>query len=113
MRAISGLWHRGGRPDLVQDSARMQRSLAIYGGDRSGLWNNGEIALGVDLSFLTPEDRLDHQPLCGRDGRYVLLADIRLGIPGTVYSMTASFICCPQNSCPCCPQNSCPEFPGG
>jgi asparagine synthase (glutamine-hydrolysing) len=78
MTAIFGLWHRSGRPDLVQDSARMQRSLAIYGDDRRNHWHDDEIALGVDLSFLTPEDRLDRQPLCGGGGRFELVADIRL-----------------------------------
>jgi asparagine synthase (glutamine-hydrolysing) len=78
MTAIFGLWHRDGRPDLVQDSARMQRSLAIYGDDRRNHWNDDEIALGVDLSLLTPEDRLDSQPLCGGGGLFELVADIRL-----------------------------------
>ncbi|GAA0586674.1 asparagine synthetase B family protein [Rhizomicrobium electricum] len=78
MTAIFGLWHRNGRPDITADAARMSRSLAIYGPDRSGSWSSDDLVLGTDLFILTPEDRLDRQPVASRDGRLVLVADMRL-----------------------------------
>ena len=77
MTAICGLRHFHGKPDTARDCTRMQRALAIYGNDRQGAWDGGEIALGIGLSHLTPEDRLDRQPLSG-SGRYRLVADLRL-----------------------------------
>lgn len=56
----------------------MQRALAIYGRDRIALWNGDEVALGVCLARLLPEDRYDRQPLAGAGGRFRLLADVRL-----------------------------------
>jgi asparagine synthase (glutamine-hydrolysing) len=76
MTAIFGLWHRNGRPHATADAARMGRSLAIYGPDRSNSWSGGDLVLGADLSFLLPEDRFDRQPLAHNG--VVLAGDIRL-----------------------------------
>lgn len=77
MSAICCIWHRDGRP-AAEDCSRMQRSLAIYGQDRGGLWHQDNIALGCQLAFLLPEDRFDRQPLVGGGGRFRLVADLRL-----------------------------------
>ncbi|TCT07536.1 asparagine synthetase B family protein [Aquabacter spiritensis] len=56
----------------------MQRALAPYGSDRSGIWAEEEIAFGIGLSRLLPEDAFDRQPLAGAGGRFRLVADVRL-----------------------------------
>ena len=78
MSAICGLWNRDGRPGAGGDCARMRRALAIYGSDRSAQWDGEEIALGVQLARLLPEDRFDRQPLAAAGGRFQILADVRL-----------------------------------
>lgn len=78
MTGISGLWYPDGRPGAAEDCARMQAALAVYGPDRSGLWDDGDVALGCRLKRLLPEDRLDRQPATSADGRFVLVADVRL-----------------------------------
>lgn len=78
MTAICGIWHPDGRPGAADACARMQRALAIYGSDRIGAWDGGEIALGIGLARLLPEDAYDRQPLTGGGGRFRLLADVRL-----------------------------------
>ena len=43
-----------------------------------GQWSEPTVALGRQLMKLLPEDDFDHQPIVGGDGRYVLIADLRL-----------------------------------
>lgn len=78
MSAIAGVWYRDGRPGAGADCERVQRALSDYGPDRAGLWDGGEIALGSRLLRLLPEDRFDRQPLIGRGGGLVLVADVRI-----------------------------------
>lgn len=78
MTAIYGLWRLDGSGDGAAACAQMGRALAIYGPDRSGDWTDGAIALGCRLARLLPEDRHDRQPLVSADGRFVLVADLRL-----------------------------------
>lgn len=78
MTGICGLWRFDGRPDAGEACARMARALRIYGPDRSGLRDDGPIALACRLARLLPEDRHDRQPLASADGRFVLVADVRL-----------------------------------
>lgn len=77
MTAISGLWYHDGRP-ADDDHQRMQRALALYGPDRGGQWHEDGIALGVRLMRRLPEDRFDIQPVAGGQGRFRLVADLRL-----------------------------------
>lgn len=77
MTGICGLWYRDGRP-AAEGCARMRRALQIYGPHCAGQWDGGEIALGIQLFRMLPEDRFDRQPLVGGGGRFVLLADVRL-----------------------------------
>jgi asparagine synthase (glutamine-hydrolysing) len=78
MTGICGSWHRDGAPLAGEECARMQSALAIYGRDRSDRWDGGNIALGIQLARLVPEDRFDRQPFVSEDGRFVLVADIRI-----------------------------------
>lgn len=78
MTAICGLWNRDGMPGAAENVARMRRALAVYGAFRSGGWDDGPVALGIQLAQLLPEDRFDRQPLSGGGGRYHLVGDVRL-----------------------------------
>ncbi|MBA4788136.1 MAG: hypothetical protein H2042_00405 [Rhizobiales bacterium] len=78
MTAISGLVQWGGRPDAAAACAAMQRALSPYGADRVAAWDGGDVALGIGLARLLPEDRHDRQPLSGGGGRWQVVADLRL-----------------------------------
>lgn len=78
MSAIAGVWYPDGRPGAAADCQRVSRALALYGPDREGQWNGGEIALAHRLMAFLPEDRFDRQPLTGRGGRLHLVADCRI-----------------------------------
>ena len=56
----------------------MLSAQSIYGPHDSAQWHAGSVALGRCLFRLLPEDVHDHQPLVGGEGRFVLVADIRL-----------------------------------
>lgn len=78
MTAICGSWSLDGRPGASDECAGMQRALALYGSDRSARWDGGDIAFGIQLARLVPEDRFDRQPLVGGGGRFTLVADARI-----------------------------------
>lgn len=78
MTGICGFWRFDDRPGADDACARMRRALAIYGSDRNGQWDDGAIAMGSQLACLLPEDQYDRQPLISADGRFVLVADVRL-----------------------------------
>jgi asparagine synthase (glutamine-hydrolysing) len=50
----------------------------LYGPHHGGQWSAGSIALGRRLMRVLPEDIFDRQPFVGGEGRYVLVADVRL-----------------------------------
>lgn len=78
MTGICGLWRIDGRPVAGEACGRMRAALAPYGPDRASTWDGGAIALACQLARLLPEDRHDRQPLASADGRFVLVADVRL-----------------------------------
>jgi asparagine synthase (glutamine-hydrolysing) len=78
MTALAGLWHFDGRPDAAEGCARMLVSQEVYGPHHGAQWSDTSIALGRRLMRVLPEDAFDRQPLIGGDGRYVLVADVRL-----------------------------------
>jgi asparagine synthase (glutamine-hydrolysing) len=78
MTALAGVWHLDGRPDAARECARMLAAQSRYGPDSTGQWSDGGVALGRALMRILPEDTYDNQPLVGGDGRYVLVADVRL-----------------------------------
>lgn len=57
---------------------RMVAAQAVYGPDGQAVQANEPVALGRCLSRLLPEDRHDHGPVTGADGRYMLVADARI-----------------------------------
>lgn len=56
----------------------MLSAQEIYGPHEGDTWSGGDVALGRRLMRVLPEDRYDRQPLLGANGRYVLVADLRL-----------------------------------
>ena len=78
MTALAGLWRFDGRPDAIDSCRRMLAAQAAYGPDGSREWNGGSVALGRRLARLLPEDLHDRQPVAGGDGRFRMIADLRL-----------------------------------
>ncbi len=78
MSAIAGLWRFDDKPDPAADCARMLRAQTLYGPHDGRQWAEGPVALGRRLFRTLPEDAHDRQPLLSRDGRLVLVADVRL-----------------------------------
>src|SRR4051812_12500409 len=78
MTALAGVWRLDGRPNTTDDCARMLLAQAIYGRHDETRWAGGDVAFGRRLMQILPEDRFDKQPLIGAEGRFVLVADVRL-----------------------------------
>jgi asparagine synthase (glutamine-hydrolysing) len=56
----------------------MLLSLQLYGPHHGAQWSDNDVALGRRLMKVLPEDAFDQQPLIGTEGRYILVADVRL-----------------------------------
>ncbi len=56
----------------------MLAAQQLYGPDDGRQWSDGTLAMGRRLFRTLPEDADDRQPLESRDGRLVLVADVRL-----------------------------------
>src|SRR6478736_3066106 len=78
MTAVAGVWRFDGRPDAAEACARMLASLQLYGPHHGAQWSDNDVALGRRLMKVLPEDAFDQQPLIGTEGRYILVADVRL-----------------------------------
>ena len=78
MTALAGLWRFDGRPDAAEGCARMLAAQEVYGPHHGAQWSDSAVALGRRLMRVLPEDAFDRQPLIGGEGRYVLVADVRL-----------------------------------
>jgi asparagine synthase (glutamine-hydrolysing) len=77
MTALAGFWSLDGRFDPPARCGSMIEAQARYGTRRSA-GSLADLAVAVRLHPLLPEDRLDAQPLIGGDGRFALVADLRL-----------------------------------
>jgi asparagine synthase (glutamine-hydrolysing) len=78
MTALAGLWRFDGQPNAANSCIRMLVAQKMYGLHAGAHWSNGDVALGRRLMRALPEDAFDRQPLIGVEGRYVLVADVRL-----------------------------------
>src|SRR6266849_815878 len=78
MTALAGLWRFDGRPDARDGCERMLSAQKLYGPHDGAQWSDGDLALGRRLMRVLPEDTFDRQPLIGGNGRYRLVADVRL-----------------------------------
>jgi asparagine synthase (glutamine-hydrolysing) len=56
----------------------MLAAQQIYGPHSAAQWSAGDVTIGRRLLRTLPEDAFDQQPSIGGDGRYVLVADVRL-----------------------------------
>lgn len=56
----------------------MLAALSIFGDGDPRVWSNGPLALGRDIARSQAEDRFDDGPVVGGEGRFVLVADVRL-----------------------------------
>ncbi len=78
MTAISGIWCPALNKDVRALCAQSLAAQKIYGPDKTGQDDWGSISMGRNLKSILPEDRYDNQPLTGGEGRFLLVADIRL-----------------------------------
>lgn len=78
MSAVAGFWSFDGNPAVTARCARMLAAQEIYGPQDGRQWADGSIAMGRRLFRTLPEDLYDRQPLHDRDGRFTLVADVRL-----------------------------------
>ncbi|HYG46488.1 MAG TPA: asparagine synthase-related protein [Allosphingosinicella sp.] len=77
MTALAGFWSLDGRFDPTARCRPMIEAQARYGTSESAGGIAG-LALAARLHPFLPEDRHDAQPLIGGDGRFALVADLRL-----------------------------------
>lgn len=78
MSALSGLWRFGAAPEPLPSCRRMLVAQAAYGPHGGHAAAAGDVALGRDLFRTLPQDVDDIQPLSGRGGRLLMVADLRL-----------------------------------
>jgi asparagine synthase (glutamine-hydrolysing) len=78
MSALAALWHFDGRPDAMLGCERILTAQQLYGPHAAGRWSSGSIAIARRLMRVLPEDYFDRQPLVGKGGRIVVVADLRL-----------------------------------
>ncbi|MBI1330378.1 MAG: asparagine synthetase B [Alphaproteobacteria bacterium] len=78
MSAIAGIWHFGEGLDVSGLCARMLASQQIYGPHGQRIAAYGNVAMGIRLFASLPEDLPLRQPLQDREGRFAVVADIRL-----------------------------------
>lgn len=78
MTAIAGVWSSDGRLDAGDACGRMLAAQQMYGPHGSSVWDGGNVAIGRRLFRTLPEDAHDRQPQAGGDGRWRLVADVRL-----------------------------------
>lgn len=78
MSALAGIWQFDHKPGASEKCSRQLAAQAIYGPHDKAKWDGGDVALGRCLFRILPEDVHDRQPLIGADGRFSLIADLRL-----------------------------------
>ena len=78
MTAIAGVWSQVGRIHAGNACTRVLAAQQMYGPHGSASWNGHDVAMGRSLFRTLPEDAYDRQPQTGGDGRWRLVADVRL-----------------------------------
>lgn len=78
MSAIAGVWSLGGgvRGDAL--CGHLVDAQSAYGPHLRDSATHGDYSAGRCLYRLLPEDRFDRQPATSDDGRFVLVADVRI-----------------------------------
>lgn len=77
MSAITGIYHRDGRPASADVLARMVDAVAAWPSDRQSTWYDGPVGMGHRLLFNTPESLHERQPVSDGAGR-TLTSAVRL-----------------------------------
>jgi len=77
MTALAGVWRLDGVA-AAEPCRLINIAQALYGPDGEGLWDGGDVALGLRRFDCLDEDRFDAPPLTSACGRYHLVADVRL-----------------------------------
>jgi asparagine synthase (glutamine-hydrolysing) len=78
LSAIAGAWSFGDEVRAAALCDHLLDSQSAYGPHRRDALAEGPYAAGRCLYRLLPEDDFDRQPLAGADGRFVLVADLRI-----------------------------------
>lgn len=77
MTALAAYWGFAGG-DSASEVARLMRAQAGHGPDGSAQASLGTAALGRGLRWTLPEDANDHGPVTLREGKGLVVADVRL-----------------------------------
>ena len=78
MSAIAGVWSLDGEARAEIFSDHLLKAQSAYGPDGCDRLVRGGYAAGRCLYRLLAEDAFDRQPLTSEDGRFVLVADLRI-----------------------------------
>lgn len=78
MSALAAIFRPGGPDRARSDCAAMLAAQTIFGRSATGQRRSGDVAMGRCLHALLAEDRFDRQPIAGGDGRFLLVADLRI-----------------------------------
>lgn len=78
MSALAGVWDFRGRDDGGERCRAMLAAQSAFGPHASNQVTTNSVAIGRNLTRTLPEDVFDTQPLCSTDGRFFLVADVRL-----------------------------------
>lgn len=78
MSAIAGVWSFEGEARAASACGHLLDAQSTYGPHARDLVDLGDYSAGRCLYRLLPEDDFDRQPLTSDDGRFVLVADLRI-----------------------------------
>ncbi len=78
MSAIAGFWSFGGEARSAALCGHLLDAQSLYGPHRRDALTKGDYTAGRCLYRLLPEDDFDRQPLLSDDGRFLLVADLRI-----------------------------------
>jgi asparagine synthase (glutamine-hydrolysing) len=78
MSAIAGVWSFEGGAGASASCGHLLDAQSAYGPHARDIVDLGDYAAGRCLYRLLPEDAFDRQPLTSDDGRFALVADVRI-----------------------------------
>jgi asparagine synthase (glutamine-hydrolysing) len=78
LSAIAGAWSLAGEAHSEALCAELLEAQSAYGRDGCDRGRWGSYAAGRCLHLMLAEDAVDRQPLASEDGRFVLVADLRI-----------------------------------
>jgi asparagine synthase (glutamine-hydrolysing) len=78
LSAIAGVWSFDGQARSAALCGHLLDSQSAYGPHRRDLLTRDDHSMGRCLYRLLPEDGFDRQPVTGEDGRFALVADLRI-----------------------------------